>query len=174
MIILLSHWKERKRLKQRLYKLHALGCPHVHLTPAFSSPTHITCLQSLLTGVCRGRPLKGRWSCSVYSQHYTLSKAQGPKGPSTRQRLGNSTAMEALGCRQAASQSMQDTQILLFYLHTTGQDVQPPIYWSASRWTNQPCATQTPRTTGEMLYLKQNSLILCTRKTQISAWLQHE
>lgn len=81
--------RNRKRLKQRVCKTQALGCLHIHLAPAFSSSTHITYLHSFLTGVCWGRPLKGRWSCSIYSQHCTSKQGPVLKGPQHKaQRLG--------------------------------------------------------------------------------------
>lgn len=153
-------------------KSHALGCLHILLTLAFSSPAH---LQSLPAGVSWGRPWKGRWSCCIYSQHYTFKQGPVLKGPQNKaERLGTLLPWRLLAagrqlphpCRTHKSCCSTCTPLAKMYNHPSADD--------ASRWTSQPCATRKPRTTWEKLYLKQNSLIVCTIKTQISAWLQHE
>lgn len=148
------------------------GCANCTLWPFPLPPMSPTC--SPFNWCVLGKGAEGKMAFTATTA--PPSKAQCSSGPSTRQKAWGTSLpwMEALGCRQADSPSTQDTQILLFCLHTTGQDTHPHIYWTASTWTRQPCATQKPRTTWEKLYLKQNYLIVCTIKTQISAWLQHE
>lgn len=78
------------------------------------------------------------------------------------------------GCRQAASHPCRTHKSCCYTCTPPAKMYNHPSTDDASIWTSQFCATHKSRTTWEKLYLKQNSLIVCTIKTQISAWLQHE
>lgn len=121
-------------------KSHALGCLHILLTSCLflSRPPTVPSSWCVLGKALEGKMVLLHLQPTLHLQ----ARPSAQRAPEQGRKAGNPTAMETPGCRQAASPSMQDTQILLLYLHTTGQDVQPPICWWCIQM-NQPALCNT-------------------------------